>query len=133
VSRGDEGLTHAPVQLPFVPRPISTELLSSWLLRVAGANLISLRELLNGLECQYGPVLTNVPIDYGVPEELVRALSHFCRVSPKTIRMLDLRQRASDLTPAMLLGLRPGAYGARGTVHTGLVMPFAHRASPSSG
>jgi hypothetical protein len=35
---------------------------------VAAANLVSLRELLDGLKSRYGPVLTNVPMDYGVPE-----------------------------------------------------------------
>ena len=33
----------APVRLPFAPRPISTELLSSWLLRVAAANCVEYR------------------------------------------------------------------------------------------
>ena len=97
---------HAPGQLPFAPRPIASELLSSWLLRVAAANLISLRELLDGLESRYGPVLTNVPIDYGVPEAAVMALSKFCRVTPNRIRTLDLRQRVSGLTTAMLLGFQ---------------------------
>ena len=94
---------HAPAQLPFAPRPMASELLSSWLLRVAAANLISLRELLDGLESRYGPVLTNVPIDYGVPEAAVMALAKFCRVTPKTIRMLDLGQRVAGLTTAMRL------------------------------
>jgi hypothetical protein len=45
-------VTHAPAQLPLAPRPVSTELLSSWLLRVAAANLTTLRELLAGFEAQ---------------------------------------------------------------------------------
>ena len=47
----------APAELPFAPRPYSDELLSSWLLRVAAANLISLQELLDAFEDRYGPVL----------------------------------------------------------------------------
>ena len=38
----------APPELPFAPRPYSAELLSSWLMRIAAANLVSLRELLDG-------------------------------------------------------------------------------------
>ena len=58
----------APAQLPFAPRPYAAELLSSWLLRVAADNLVSLWELLNGFEERYGRVLSNIPIDYAVPE-----------------------------------------------------------------
>jgi hypothetical protein len=85
---------------------MASELLSSWLLRVAAANRISLRELRDGLESRHGPVLTNVPMDYGVPEAAVMALAKFCRVTPKTIRMLDLGQRVSGLTTAMRLGFQ---------------------------
>ena len=111
---------------------MASELLSSWLLRVAAANLISLRELRDGLESRYGPVLTNVPIDYGVPEAAVMALSKFCRVTPKTIRMLDLRQRVSGLTTACCSVFSTPACSARDAVRIGLVTPFAHRASPIS-
>jgi hypothetical protein len=96
-------VTHAPAQLPLAPRPISTELLSSWLLRLAAANRISLHELLEGFEAQYGRVLSNAPIDYGVPVAAVTALSRFCRVPPRAIRLLDLREQAAWLTPSMLL------------------------------
>jgi hypothetical protein len=65
----------APAELPFAPRPYSDELLSSWLLRVAAANLVSLHELLGGFEDHYGPVLTNTPIDYDVLDAAVTALS----------------------------------------------------------
>jgi hypothetical protein len=114
---------HAPAQLPFAPRPIASELLSSWLLRVAAANLISLRELLDSVASRYGPVLSNVPIDYGVPDAAVMALSKFCRVRTKTVRMLDLRHRVSGLTTAMLLVLSTPAWAARDAVHIGLVKP----------
>ena len=99
----NDSFINAPVQLPLAPRPIATELLSSWLLRVAAANLISLGDLLAGFRSRYGPVLTNVPIDYGVAENVVVALARFCRVAPKTIRMLDLCQRVPSLTSHMFL------------------------------
>jgi hypothetical protein len=93
----------APAELPFAPRPYSDELLSSWLLRVAAANLVSLHELLGGFEDHYGPVLTNTPIDYDVPDAAVTALSQFCRVAPERIQALDLRLRATHLSPVLLL------------------------------
>jgi hypothetical protein len=96
----------APIQLPFSPRPISTELLSSWLLRVAAANLVSPWELLQGFESRYGRVLTNVTVDYSLGDAAVAALSRFCRVAPEKIRALDLRPRSPHLSPALLLGFR---------------------------
>jgi hypothetical protein len=93
----------APAELPFAPRPYSTELLSSWLLRVAAANLVSLRELLDGLQSRYGRVLSNVPIDYSIPDAAVTALAQFCRIPSARVRALDLRERAPHLSPALLL------------------------------
>jgi hypothetical protein len=72
-------------------------------MRVAAANMVSLRELLNGFEEQYGQVLTNVPIDYAIPDAAVAALSQFCRVAPEKIRTLDLRQRIPHLNLVLLL------------------------------
>jgi hypothetical protein len=93
----------APAELPFAPRPRAAELLSSWLMRVAAANLISLRELLDGFEERYGDVLSNVPIDYAIPEAAVAALSQFCRMAPEKVSALDLRQRVPHLNPVLLL------------------------------
>jgi len=93
----------APAQLPFAPRPYAAELLSSWLLRVAADNLVSLWELLNGFEERYGRVLSNIPIDYAVPEAAISALAQFCRIAPEKVRPLDLRQRAPHLSPILLL------------------------------
>lgn len=96
-----------PAELPFAPRPCAGELLSSWLLRVAAANLVSLRELLDGFTERYGDVLTNAPIDCDIPEAASVALSQFCRVVPEKIRALDLRQRARHLSPSLLLRYHP--------------------------
>jgi hypothetical protein len=93
----------APAELPFAPPPYSAELLSSWLLRVAAANLVSLRELLDGFGERYGRILMNVPIDYAIPEAAITTLSRFCRVAPERIQALDLRRRAAHLGPALLL------------------------------
>src|SRR4051794_36833941 len=59
-----------------------------------------------GLEFRYGPVMTNIPVDYGIPEDAITTLSQFCRVAPERIRRLDLRQQVPGLTPALLLGFR---------------------------
>lgn len=59
---------------------------------------------------QYGSVLTNVPIDYAVPDDGVMALSRFCRVAPRAIRMLDLSQRLPNLSTVMLLRFCSGWY-----------------------
>ena len=87
----------APAELPFAPRPRSAELVSSWLMRVAAANLVSLRELLDGFEEQYGQVLTNVPIDYAIPDAAVAALSRFCRVAPE--KDSDARSSSAHSAP----------------------------------
>jgi hypothetical protein len=93
----------APAELPFAPRPYSDELLSSWLLQVAAANLVSLHELLDGFEDHYGPVLINVRIDYAISNAAITALAKFCRVAPEKIHALDIRLRAAHLSPALLL------------------------------
>jgi hypothetical protein len=96
-------LVLAPAELPFAPRPYCDELLSSWLLRVAAANLVSLQELLDGFKDRYGPVLINVPVDYAISDAAVTALAKFCRVAPEKIQALDLRPRAAHLSPVLLL------------------------------
>jgi hypothetical protein len=70
----------APAHLPAAPRPFPDELLSSWLLRLAAANAISLEELLSGLQWRY-PHSQHFghPLDYAVPPETLQALSLFAR------------------------------------------------------
>jgi hypothetical protein len=104
-------LMAAPEKLPFAPRPYPTELLSSWLLRVAAANLVSLRELLDGFESRYGQILSNDPIDYGIPHEAVAALAQFCRVTPARVRALDLRERCASSHPCLASALSQHSFG----------------------
>jgi len=110
----------APARLPFTPRPIPTELVSCWRLRVAAANCVELSELLQGLASRYGRVLTNSPMDYGLPDAAAHALSKFCRIAPEKIRALDLRNRTPHLNLALLLTVQNPL--------SGLMCP---RASPS--
>src|SRR5271166_4743602 len=51
----------APTELALAPRPLEGELTSSWLYRVAAANLVELEELLSGLLHQYLPGLRRCP------------------------------------------------------------------------
>jgi hypothetical protein len=46
----------APTQLALAPRPLEGELTSSWLYRVAAANLVKMEELLSGLMDVYPDV-----------------------------------------------------------------------------
>jgi hypothetical protein len=96
-------MAFAPEQLPFAPTPIGDELLSSWLLRVADANFVSLSELLKGFEARYARVPRSWLMDYSLPEATVTALSAFCRVTASSIRALDLRHHAHHLHPPLLL------------------------------
>ena len=97
-------MVFAPRQLPFAPRPVLSELISSWLLRVAAANHVSLAELLHGFESQYpGLLLAGALIDFSLPTAVLNALGQFCRVPVKTLQALALRQRAPLLNPALLL------------------------------
>jgi TniQ len=97
-------MVFAPSQLPFVPRPLSCELISSWLLRVAAANHVPLADLLDGFESQYPKIWEpGELIDCSLSSSACDALAQFCRVPVKTLRALDLRQRVPNLNPALLL------------------------------
>ena len=96
----------APTQLPFAPRPLAAEVLSSWLLRVASANFMLLDELLDALEGHYGRLFSCDPIDLSFPVAAVHALSQFCRIAPEKIRALDFRQQVPLLNPTFLLRFR---------------------------
>lgn len=94
----------APSRLPFAPRPLSTELLSSWLLRVAAANYVSLADLLQGFDAQYPEARgCNGLIDCSLSTAGFEAWSTFCRVPIKSLQALDLRYRAPKLNPALVL------------------------------
>lgn len=95
--------TVAPTQVPFAPRPIPDELFSSWLLRVAAANCVSLREFLDGFEAVYPDMPRLVSIDFNLPRPFLCSISRFCRVSVEGLQALDLAQRFPHLDRALLL------------------------------
>ena len=82
----------APTQLALAPRPLEGELTSSWLYRVAAANLVELEELLSGLLDLHPEVhsSTNICLDYGIAPAWSRALAIWCRLAESRINKLDL-------------------------------------------
>src|ERR1700736_266433 len=50
-------ISFVPEVLPIAPRPIAGELISSWLLRVALANGLTLAQLVQGIEARFPEVL----------------------------------------------------------------------------
>ena len=108
--------TFAPPQLSLAPRPVRDELISSWLLRVAATNDVSLQELLQGFAEQYPQVLAPFDLlDCSVPTSASEALARFGRIPLRTLRQLDLQYRADGLNPASLLRFRssPGRRARR--------------------
>jgi hypothetical protein len=100
--------TFAPAQLPFAPRPIAAELFSSWLLRVAAANFISLRELLEAFESRFPSISPAKSFDFALPCPFLQAMSAFCRVPVRKLQALDLVQRFPHLQSALLLRFPAG-------------------------
>ena len=76
----------------MAPRPLEGELTSSWLYRVAAANLVELEELLSGLIHLYPDLrsCTNICLDYDVAPAWSRALAISCRLAESRVRRLDL-------------------------------------------
>jgi len=71
----------------MAPRPLEGELTSSWLYRVAAANLVELEELLSGL-LDLHPEMhsnTNICLDYGIAPAWSRALAIWCRLAESRI------------------------------------------------
>jgi hypothetical protein len=93
----------APAQLPIAPRPVHSELFSSWIMRVAAGNCLSLSELLNAIEPNYPEVLSLQSLDFSLPPSFLRALARFCRVPFRSLQDLDLQRKLSHLETALLL------------------------------
>jgi hypothetical protein len=96
----------APPQLPFTPRPFRNELFSSWVLRIADANCISLQELMLGFQSCHPEVLCPNSLDWGFSTEFLKAMARFCRAPAGTLRSLDLRSRLPKAQKVLLLHLR---------------------------
>jgi hypothetical protein len=94
---------HAPAQLPFVPRPVKTELFSSWLLRVAAENHVSVYELMSGFTSVYPGIALPCSLDRTIDRSFLRAFSQFSRVHFLTLKALDLEARLQRSDRAVLL------------------------------
>ena len=98
----------APSQLPFAPRPFTNEFFSSWMLRIADANCVSLQELMLGLQCRHPDLPFPDSLDWGFPPAFLTVLARFCRTSMGPLHCLDLRPcLLSDLHLASTLCVRP--------------------------
>lgn len=85
-----EQFSSIPSKLPVAPRPAVGELRSSWLLRVAIANGLSLMELLGALDCRHARELGPLGcIDGELPPVWANALAAFCRVSVPWVNALQ--------------------------------------------
>ena len=84
--------THAPAQLPFGPKPFRNELCSSWLLRLASANCVSLEELLLGFEARYPSTPCTISLDLNLEPEFLASMARFSRVPATTLHRLSLEK-----------------------------------------
>lgn len=101
-------IVSAPSRLMLAPRPLSCELISSWLLRVAASHHTSLEQLLDAFKAHYPEhIPSGTVVDYDLPPAAIHALARFCRAPVKAIQRLDLRQRAPHLEPAFILRFQP--------------------------
>jgi len=96
----------APSQLPFAPRPFKNELFSSWMLRIAYANCVSLQELMVGFQCRHPEVPCPNSLDWGFSPTFLKAMARFCRTPISALHSLDLRTRLPQAEKALLLRLR---------------------------
>jgi hypothetical protein len=95
--------TFAPAQLPIAPKPLPSELFSSWMLRVASSNCISLFELLEAVQFNYPETPAPQSLDLCLPLSFIQSIARFCRVPVRKLQALDLRQRLPHLQTALLL------------------------------
>jgi hypothetical protein len=87
-------ITFVPEALPLAPRPIGGELLSSWLLRVALANGLTLAQLAEASESRFPEVsLQTTFIDERLSPSARAALSKFLRLAEADVKALELSHR----------------------------------------
>jgi hypothetical protein len=84
-----------PAVLPMAPRPMSDELLSSWLHRVATANALSFGELVESARAGHLPRPAGV-MDHGLSIAWRTRLAKFCRITENHIRVIDLQSQFPD-------------------------------------
>ena len=95
--------THAPLQLPFRPKPFRNELCSSWLIRLAAVNYVSLEELLLGFEARYPSIPPPISLDLNLDPEFISSIARFSRMPAATLRRLSLEKRVANPESSLLL------------------------------
>jgi hypothetical protein len=92
----------APLQLPFAPKPFRRELFSSWLLRLAAANYVTLDELLAGFQESYPSAPHPVSLDLNLDDSFLIFIARFSRVSFRTISLIGLEKQVPNPEAALL-------------------------------
>lgn len=112
--RAKEGrIAFVPEALPLAPRPIGGELLSSWLLRVAFANGLTLAQLADAIESRFPEVsLQSTFLDERLSPPARAALAKFIRVPEADVKALELSQRFPRLPPEWVLRPANGLLGS---------------------
>lgn len=72
-------VAQAPLQLPFAPKPFRRELFSSWLLRLADANCVTLDELLAGFQASYPSAPYAFSLDLNLEDGFLMFMAGMCR------------------------------------------------------
>jgi hypothetical protein len=97
-------IAFVPEALPLAPRPISGELISSWLLRVSFANGLTLAQLIEAIEIRFpGLSLQRAFIDDELSPRACSAIAKFLRVSENKVKAQELAQRFPMLPSEWIL------------------------------
>lgn len=101
-----------PDVLPLAPRPIAMELRSSWLLRVAAANVLTLAELVAAVAARHPDAgADDAFLDDALSADASAAFAQFARLPAIMVRALDLSDQIPGLPESWMLrtGLQPGS------------------------
>lgn len=93
-----------PDVLPLAPRPLQGELRSSWLLRVASVNALSLGELIDAIAARHPRAgVETAFLDGVLPPRVVAACAQFARLDESVVRELDLTSQLPRCRSAWML------------------------------
>jgi TniQ len=106
-------VAQAPLQLPFAPKPFRGELFSSWLLRLAAANCVTLDELLAGFHASYPSTPYAFSLDVNLDECLLKFMASFSRVPFTTLSRLSLENQVFNPEAALLLRFNDNSRASR--------------------
>ena len=87
------GIDWTPEVLPFAPRPINGELLSSWVRRLAAANGVAFPEICACVGDLLGSRKEATLFDYGAPKRWRLQIASMARIPERWVWALDLQQQ----------------------------------------